>query len=203
MQLHNHYSYGQLFAFSGLDGETHTLNDLAGMIMEGPITIRFQAELVTTLSIPLQGDVSFKLVSGDVIDFTANGREGKVVFMDAYTVSGIVPVEPKLITTDGYVVKRKKGFRKQTLCQHNVPQTEEEFRFDEKYVLSVKKDGEDYIFHLHFFGKQNIPMKKYTRAQIDETCARNYRYYENLPACKDERFEPLYYKCLSVNKENV
>ena len=62
MQLHNHYSYGQLFSFSGLDGETHSLNDFSGMLMHEPITIRFHAELLTTLSIPVQGDLQFHLV---------------------------------------------------------------------------------------------------------------------------------------------
>ena len=32
---------------------------------------------------------------------------------------------------------------------------------------------------------------------------KRYAYFENLPACKDARFEKLYYKCLSIQKENV
>lgn len=203
MNMHNHYSYGQLFAFSGLDGETHSLNDLSAMLLEKPITIRFQAELLTTLSIPLEGDITFKMVSGDVIDFTANGKDGKVVFMDAYTVAGYVPVKPQLITTDGYACKRCKWFGKETLRQHNVPVEEYDLRFDEKYVLAVKQVGDTYLFNLHFFGKENIPMKKYTKEEIDAVCARNYQYFENMPACKDKRFEKLYYKCLAINKENV
>lgn len=203
MKLHNHYAYGQLFAFSGLDGETHSLNDFSGMLMHEPITIRFQTELLTTFRVPVQGDVQFHLVSGDVIDFTANGKRGKIVFMDAYTVSGYVPVEPVLLPTAEYVSKYRKCLGKKVLKQHNIPQTEEELRFDEKYAFSVKKTADGYLFNLHFFGKENIPMKKYTKEQIDAVCQRNYQYFETLPKCKDERFEKLYYKCMAINKENV
>ncbi len=203
MNLHNHYAYGQLFAYSGLDGETHTLNDFAGMLMHEPITIRFHAELVTTLSIPVQGDLQFHLVSGDVIDFTANGKRGKIVFADAYTVSGYVPVKPVLIPNAEYVLKCKKRFGKTVLAQYNVPVDEEDIRFDEKYAFVVKKTADGYLFNLHFFGVENIPMKKYNQEQIDEICARNYAYFATLPECKDKRFEKLYYKCMSINKENV
>jgi hypothetical protein len=49
MKMHNHYNYGQLFCFSGLDGETSRTDDFVGMMMEEPITIRFHFDSDVTL----------------------------------------------------------------------------------------------------------------------------------------------------------
>ena len=42
-----------------------------------------------------------------------------------------------------------------------------------------------------------------TAAELDGLKKERLAYFEGMPVCKDERYEKLYYKCLSVNKENV
>ena len=200
MQLPNHYGYGQLFVFSGLDGATRPLDDFAGMIMEEPISIRFHFNNPITLSLPIKEKIDFKLVSGDVIDFEVNGKAGKVVFMDAYTVSGISPVKPVVFTEEPSESKTRCG------VEHILIRNEEtEFTpyFENKFAFAVKKVGENYLFNFHFFGLENVPMKKYNVEEIEAVCARNYAYFDTITPCKDERFEKLYYKCISINKENV
>ena len=51
MKMHNTYSYGQLFCFSGLDGETSRTNDFVAMFLDEPITLRFHFETTITLQI--------------------------------------------------------------------------------------------------------------------------------------------------------
>ena len=52
MKLPDIYSYGQLFAFSGIDGINCHNDDFAGMLMPQKITIRFDFENPVFLSIP-------------------------------------------------------------------------------------------------------------------------------------------------------
>lgn len=40
LNLHNQYGYGQLFCFSGLEGETSRTHDFVGMLMDEPIRER-------------------------------------------------------------------------------------------------------------------------------------------------------------------
>ena len=49
MKMHNQYGYGQLFCFSGLDGETSRDDDFVAMMMDEPITLRFHFDKTVTL----------------------------------------------------------------------------------------------------------------------------------------------------------
>ena len=66
MIIHDVYSYGQLFCFSGLDGETSRNDDFVGMLLDEPITIRFHFESTVTLKLPLEKDAKFNAVTGDM-----------------------------------------------------------------------------------------------------------------------------------------
>ena len=43
MRLPNHYNYGSLFAYSGIDGENLHKDDFVGMLMHQPVSVRFDA----------------------------------------------------------------------------------------------------------------------------------------------------------------
>lgn len=49
MKLHNKYSYGQIFAFSGIDGVCDYNDDFVGVQMYEPINIRFHFKKTVTL----------------------------------------------------------------------------------------------------------------------------------------------------------
>lgn len=182
MKLHNRYSYGQLFCFSGLEGETSRTHDFVGMFMDEPISIRFHFDNAVTLRIPLPQDTVFKAVTGDMIE----GENLFIAFIDKDTVSGKSPVKPVVFTEENCERTTQEGLEKiQTL--------------EGEFFLSVQeKDG--YFYFSFAYGTQG---KIIDDKAMDELKASRYAYFENLPKCKDEKYEKLYYKCLSINKENV
>ena len=94
MKLHNKYGYGQLFCFSGLDGETSREDDFVAMMMDEPITLRFEFNKAATLKIPVGEKAVFNAVTGDMLD----GEDFFVAFVNKYTIVGKAPVKPFLIT---------------------------------------------------------------------------------------------------------
>ena len=83
MNFPDYYGYGQLFAFSGIDGENSHDEDFAGMLMPEKISIRFDAPDAVTLSLPCEIE-KFDAVFSDVI----TGGGVKIVFYDKNTVLG-------------------------------------------------------------------------------------------------------------------
>ena len=170
MKLPNQYSYGQLFCFSGLDGETSRNNDFVGMLMDGPITIRFHFETAVTLKAELGKDACFRAVTGDMLD----GEGFFVAFADRNTIVGKLPVRPSVF------------------AERHAPHLG---RF---YLATECKKG-SYYFAFSYDKEAKIPSDE----ELDRLRTKRYAYFEDLPTCKDEKYERLYYKCLSVNKENV
>lgn len=182
INLHNQYGYGQLFCFSGLEGETSRNNDFVGMFLDDPITIRFHFDEAVTLQIPLPQSADFKAVTGDMIE----GENFSVVFVDKDTVGGKVPVMP-IVLTEG---------RSERITEDGV----EKIKMSAgEFFLTVKEaDG---AFYFSFaYRKQGALL---TEIELEELIAKRYAYFERLPKCKNLEYEKLYYKCLSINKENV
>ena len=119
MIIHNTYSYGQLFCFSGIEGETSRNDDFVGMLMEEPISIRFHFDSTLTLFLPLDKNTQFNAVTGDILD----GNDFFVAFYDRKTVVGKSPVKPTVLTENeceksedgknGYLHKRRVGQSKE------------------------------------------------------------------------------------------
>ena len=98
MYLHNHYGYGQLFCFSGLDGATSRADDFVAMMLDEPITLRFHFEKTVTLKLPLGENAVFNAVTGDILD----GKDFFVGFLDRNTIVGKSPVKPLVLTQGLY-----------------------------------------------------------------------------------------------------
>ena len=101
---HNHYSYGQLFCFSGLDGETSRNDDFVGMLMDEPITIRFHFEETTTLRVPVSANAEFYAVTGDMIDC----KEAFVGIINRRTIVGKSQEKP-FVLTEGVAERTTEG----------------------------------------------------------------------------------------------
>lgn len=184
MKMHNHYNYGQLFCFSGLDGETSRNDDFVGMMMEEPVTIRFHFDDAVTLRLPLSQDAKFSAVLGDMLD----GEECFVAMVDRLTVVGKSTVKPTIysekngeITADG-----------DTQCLKNAD--------GKLFYLTVREEEDGYRFTFSYSVKV---AELWTDEAMEALKAERYAYFEKLPKCPDEQYEQLYYKCLSINKENV
>ena len=182
LKLHDKYGYGQLFCFSGIEGETSVERAFVGVLMNEPITVRFHFDETITLRIPLPEPVKFSAVTGD----TLNGDGFFVAFSDKDTVVGKAVVSP-IVFTEG------KSERTEENGAEKIETTAGSF------FLTVKKtDG--YFYFSFAFGKLGTLM---TERELNELKKKRYAYFDRLPKCKDAKYEKLYYKCLSVNKENV
>lgn len=68
MTHHKIYSYGQLFAFSGIDGDTAGARDFCATFLDGPVTLRFETDPPVTLRIPIGGGAAFDAIGGDFLE---------------------------------------------------------------------------------------------------------------------------------------
>ena len=184
MKMHNHYNYGQLFCFSGLDGETSRGDDFVAMMLEGPVPLRFHFDDAVTLRLPLADGAKFSAVLGDMLD----GEDCFVAMVDRRTVVGKSSAKPIVysekkgeITTDG-----------DTQCLQNAD--------GKLFYLTVRAEKNGYRFTFSYGVKVE---KLWTDEEMEAVKTQRYAYFENLPKCPDQRYEQLYYKCLSINKENI
>lgn len=182
MNLHNHYNYGQLFCFSGLDGETSRNNDFVGMLLEEPLTVRFHFDNAVTLRIPLPSNAIFKAITGDMIE----GENVFVSFLDKDTVVGKAPVKPIVLTEES--------------CERSIGESPEKFKTSEGEFFLETEEKDGYFYFSFAYKKAG---KILTEQELDDLKSKRYEYFKNLPKCKDTKYEKLYYKCLSINKENV
>lgn len=182
MNLHNIYSYGQLFCFSGLDGKTSRANDFVGMFLNDPITIRFHFENAVTLKLPLE-NAKFDAVTGDLLV----GNNFLLAFVSANVIMGKSPVEPIVLSEfDGEI----------TTCGNIKKLVNSSGEF---YLTTEKRaDG---IYFAFSFGEKVEDILSYS--ELLEIKKQRYAYFEAMPKCPDVKYEKLYYKCLSINKENV
>ncbi len=170
MKLHNQYGYGQLFCFSGLDGETSREDDFVAMMLDEPITLRFHFDSTVTLKLPLDGCAVFNAVTGDMLD----GKDFFVCFLNRNTIVGKSPVKPFLLAEDKSAI-------------------------DRDFYLSTEEKNGTYYFCFSYKSRGQVCGE----SELSALKAARYAYFESLPKCKDDRYEKLYNKCLSINKENV
>ncbi len=193
MKLHNIWGYGQLFGYSGLDGPNRYYNDFVGTLTREKIGVRFELDCWVKVKFPVKGKVEFFAVTGDMIDASVNGAPFFMTFADNDTLVGYSPVLPKL---EGQV---KLAYRK----TWNVDVWE---IGRDAFAVMVKETPMGYQFCIHHsfsFAEARSGANYYINADIEALKKARYAYYENMPACKEERYAGMYAKALSVNKVNV
>ncbi|MBR2385619.1 MAG: hypothetical protein IKA99_08455 [Clostridia bacterium] len=184
MIIHDIYSYGQLFCFSGLDGETSRNDDFVGMLMDEPITIRFHFDSTVTLNLPLEKNAKFNAVTGDMLD----GENFFVAFVDRHTIVGKSPVKPLVLT------EKQSEKKEEENCLIVATDFGKNF-----YLITEKKDGSYYFAFSYDKKAQGVwsdeKMNALKKARLD--------YFKDKPTSPDEKYAKLFTKCLSINKENV
>ncbi len=183
MKLHNKYGYGQLFCFSGIDGETSREDDYVAMMLDEPITLRFHFDKTATLKIPVGENAVFNAVTGDILD----GEDFFVAFIDKYTIVGKSPVKP-FVLTEGDHRSRQEG---------DTEKIRTNFAY---FYLTVKESDGAYYFTFSYRVRNTEVL---SQDALDALKQKRLAYFEKMPVCKEEKYERLYYKCLSINKENV
>ena len=184
MKFPDYYGYGQLFAFSGIDGENSHDEDFAGMLMPEKISIRFEAPDAVTLYAPCDTE-KFDAVFSDVI----TGGGVRIVFYDKNTVLGYYENEITMFSEKNAAVKETGDARILTA---------------DGFCYCLLTAGGRFAFcREKSEGAALTSAKEKIGADIDAVCEKRLDYYRNMPACKLPQYEKLYYKCLSVNKVNV
>ena len=183
MNFHNHYAYGQLFCFSGLDGETSRADDFVAMMLNEPITLRFHFEKTVTLKISVGEKTVFNTVAGDILD----GENVFVAFLERNVIVGKAPVKPVFLSEAGH---RSNWEGNTEIIRTNFAH----------FYLTTEERGGMYYFTFAYRVKNTEILSD---AALENLKKSRLAYFENLPTCKEEKYEQLYYKCLSVNKENV
>lgn len=194
MKYPNKFSYGQMFAFSGLDGESTQAKDFVGVMQNTPVRIRFHLVEWIELRVDVAGEPRFDAVLCDVVEASEQGV--KVVFMDKNTVVGYAPTLPTVATEKGAKTENLSYAYEGKDVEETVVTTDA----GDTVVLRTWASEHGYSFTFSL-GVQEV--LTYTEQEIDEVVRVRKAYYEDKPKCKDERYEKLYYKCLSVNKVNV
>ncbi len=195
MKLNNIWGYGQLFGYSGLDGQNRYDNDFIGTLTKRKIEIRFELLEWVKVYFPTKGRVKFNAITGDMIDAGTEGGDFFITFSDMDTLVGYSPVLPKII------FEKKYSYRKSfdTDVYWNT--------FDAIAVLYKQEENGLYRFAIahstpaYTFAKEKV--HEAIKADIEALRSARYDYYKKMPKCKNKKYERLYYKALSVQKVNV
>ena len=183
MRLPDRYNYGTLFGFSGLAGENEHADDFIGMLMPQPVTIRFDANVPVTLSVPVP-DAKMRLVLSDMLE----GEDLLIVFADKATVLGRSAVQPT-ISAEGV---EPETYGDATVLSCN------------GFCYALYREGERFAFCRAASVPEAVASAKEKIAlDIDALRDRVLAYYEAKPKCRRPEYEKLYYKCLAINRVNV
>lgn len=192
MKLNDIWGYGQLFGYSALDGPNRYYNDFIGTLTEEKVGIRFELREWVKVIFPVK-ECGFAAITGDMIDGTADGGRLFITFADADTLVGYCPAIPEIT---GEKPLKHVTDRNADVWYNDV---------DAFGVRTIKTDG-GYKFCVHHsfnMTEARSGANFYINCDVEELKNKRYAYFENMPPCKDARFEQLYYKALSVNKVNV
>ena len=194
MKLHNIWGYGQLFAYSGLDGKNRCYGDFVGTLTPEKIGIRFEFRKWIKMTIPVKDRVKFLAVTGDMIDAQVGNKDVLILFADANTIVGVAPVRPVITAEKEWIHIRK---------------LDEDVYCSETEVLAVScKEQENGAVRFSIcYGSMSSfarnAAKEGFNVDLEKLKQSRYDYFKNLPKCKNKKYERMYYKALSVNKVNV
>ena len=195
MKLNNVWGYGQLFAFSGLEGVTRYYDDFVATLGWKKGELRFELREWVKIAFPLKGRVRFRAITADMIDAETEQGDFFVTFVGEDALIAYAPELP--------VFKGEKGLKHILSWGKDVYCT----RFDKIGIDWEKREGGGYkiaIYHAFSIeGARAGVMETLKNADPEALKAKRYAYFANMPKCRDKRYERLYYKALSVNKVNV
>ena len=82
MRLNNIWGYGQLFGFSGIDGNNRYVHDFVGTLTSKKIGIRFELKRWVKVLFPIKGRIKFNAVMSDFIDAKTQDGDFFITFAD-------------------------------------------------------------------------------------------------------------------------
>jgi len=188
----NIWSQGQLFAFSALDGATAFGDDLPGILCGDKLGIRFfskvKRELVITLT---KADApEFETVTGDTILLQTAGGEICILYADTHLILGSAPEGNRvLVMTEGQ-------YRQETVAGVQLQDT-----LDGDFT-GLLRVGDRFAFAYGHSPEEVVGLVTAgIRRPLDALKAQRLRLYEDFSL--QNRYGPLYAKCLSVMKTQL
>ena len=109
MKLNNIWGYGQLFGYSGIDGQNRFQNDFVGTLTAKKIGIRFELTEWVKVYFPVKGSVEFHAITGDMIDAETKDGSVFITFADCDTLVGYAPVMPEIIPQKKWKYRKSIG----------------------------------------------------------------------------------------------
>lgn len=201
MQLPNIWGVGNIFAFSGIEGECTKEKCLCGTLSGDRIGINFITKSNAALHIETYDvkDISYVVVASDIIKgtFTTNINEKfdfEILMIAQSAVYIRVPLCGKLCIrfSESATVKSDGN-----LTVYNLE--------DEKYALyGEANDG--YGYYVFAYGKDAEKVcKEYFTFDINKEVSKKLSYFNELPIIDglNEDVEKLYYKSFSVLKSMI
>ncbi len=194
MKMHNVWGYGQLFGFSGLDGENRYQDDFIGTLTAEKIGVRFEAADWVIVKFPVGEKVAFNAILGDLIDAVIDEDKPFVMTFAANdTLVGYSPVLPEFSGKTELAYEKVGEVELYSIGKH-------------VYALRTQKEGAGYKFCIqHAFDKAAgiKGANEYIATDVAALKQKRYDYYKDMPPCKDKKYEQMYQKTLSVHKVNV
>ena len=188
MKLSNIYGYGQLFGFSGVDGETDAKDDFIALTLQRPIEIRFELQEPVIMRIPVSDNIKFDAVMSDFIIAEDGGKRIAMVWANATALIGTseIPIE---IAAEKYI-RHKQG-------------ESEIYQFGAQFVGLSQKGSRFALAYGKDADAVAAKLAQGMQSHAEEILRARIHYYESMPPCSDDKYEKLYYKALSINKVNV
>ncbi len=192
MPLPDIFSYGQLFAFSGLAGKNLHEQDWCGVLTEVPGEILFSSGRdcpCRTLLRFTENELIYDAVLSDLIA----AQEGKVLvtFADAETIVGRSDCVPsiRLETEDCIPGDRtvQDGQYALSLCTAPLEDGRTAFAFCRRKNAETARQA----------------ARESLGADVDTLAKAVMDWYGDCILCPDMRYAKLWYKCMSVNRVNV
>lgn len=195
MNLPNIWGQGQLFAFSALDGASYATNDFAGTLSADKIGIRFYSNVKRELALIGYGNTNpaFEAVTGDFISIkNDSGETANIIYADTHliignTVKSVIPVV--MIEGSSNTIKEDSMEIHDTL--------------DNEFT-AIGINGNRFAFA---FGSSVDEVKALAKKglSLNTEAERNKKiqFYEKVKTPTEEKYSPLYYKCLSVMKTQL
>ncbi len=193
MKLNNIWGYGQLFGYSGIDGVNRHYNDFVGTLTDEEIGIRFELKKWIKVHFPVEGQINFHAITGDMIDAETQRGPFFITFATADVLVGYSPVLPE-ISGEGKLHYQK------------MRDADVWYNAYDALALQYRQEEQGYKFcicHAIAGGFARVGASYYLDEDVFALKKARYDYFANMPVCKNKKYEQLYYKALSVNKVNV
>ncbi|MBO5873246.1 MAG: hypothetical protein J6Q56_03480 [Clostridia bacterium] len=205
INLPNIWGQGEIFAFSGLEGECSYFNSLCGTLMADRLGIQFrnlsEKDKRAYFAVKLKNiyNIYYECVTSDMICAIIKDNDGKsynldILFVNQNTIllKSKSPIDAALVFDYDVVIEEKDSVR--------VYKSDKDV-----FAIAKKRQNEDILISVSY--GENSVQNAVSAFDTDLDALINSRvaFYQNLPRpeFRDINEERLYYKCFSILRSTI